>query len=123
MAKLRRKMVMWLRRVIESAHERACRRELEKTAERLVKRKCTFVRMIGNEPKNFVFADADFDAGLSVCGGRYRIYGYAVVENPEFWASPWWRDSPFVRFEGKYVVLEMTYAGAVWVYALLRIVQ
>jgi len=28
-----------------------------------------------------------------------------------------------VRFEGKYVVLEMTYAGAVWVYALLRIVQ
>jgi len=115
MAKLRRKMVMWLKK----ARERACERELEKIAERLAGRKCEFARMIGNEPKNFVFADAD----LCVCGGRYRIYGWAVVENPEFWASPWWRESPFVRFEGKYVVLEMTYAGAVWVYALLRIVQ
>ena len=115
MAKLRRKMVMWLKK----ARERACERELEKIAERLAGRKCEFARMIGNEPKNFVFADAD----LCVCGGRYRIYGWAVVENPEFWASPWWRESPFVRFEGKYVVMQIDYAAAVWAYALLRIVQ
>ena len=117
MAWLRRKMV-WLRRVVARASERALEKELEKIAEKLTGRRCRFVKMICNEPKNFELNDIY----LSV-RGKHAVFGVAVVENPEFWASPWWRDDCVVRFEGKYVVMQIDYAAAVWAYALLRIIQ
>jgi hypothetical protein len=59
-------------------------KELEKLAEKLTGRKCLFERMICNEPKNVEF----IDARISICKGKREVFAYAVVENPEFWASP-----------------------------------
>jgi len=113
-----RRARLWLWRARVRASARAFEKELERIAEKLTGRKCKFETMICNEPKNFELDEIRLNVGR-----KHAVFGYAVVENPEFWASLWWRESPFVRYEGKYVVLQVDYAAAVWAYALLRIVQ
>jgi hypothetical protein len=92
-------------------------KELERVAKTLVGRKCRFEDMICNEPRNVKFEDIRKD----IQRGKHIIFGYAVVDNPEFWASPWWTVNFIVRYEGRYVVFRILYGDAVFTYALLRI--
>jgi hypothetical protein len=91
-------------------------KELERLAERLTGRKCVFEDAICNEPVNIEFIETD----ISVCK-KHAVHGYAIVENPEFWSSIWWRDTPRFQYKGKYVVFKVDYASAVWLYTLLRV--
>jgi hypothetical protein len=91
--------------------------ELERVAEGLVGTKCSFEAMICNEPKGIKINDMH----LNICGGEHTIVGYAITENPEFWASSLWGGGATIRYQGKYVILEIEYGGVVRVYALLRV--
>jgi hypothetical protein len=86
--------------------------ELEKIAERILGKKCILEEMICNEPCFSTFTNLRI-----FCEGMH-IAGYAVVENPEFCA---WHGGDRVRYEGRFVIFRINYAGAAWVYALLRI--